>query len=58
MKSHWFISPTGHLFYTVKVLNSWRFIGRDTYIIKEKAKIGAMKNYIQTVFGFEYVGYL
>lgn len=56
-KFHWFISSTGHLFYAAKVLNQWRFIGQDTYVIKEKAKIEAMKKYVTSVFGFEYIGY-
>lgn len=57
-KFHWFISPTGHMFYAAKVLQQWRFIGKDTAVIKEKPTIGAMKKYVSTVFGFEYLGYL
>lgn len=57
-KSHWFMSPTGHMFYAVKVLNQWRFVGRNTYIIKEKQKLHLLKNYVETVFGFSYIGYM
>lgn len=57
-KSHWFMSPTGHMFYAIKVLNNWRFVGRDTYIIKEKPKLKALKIYVETVFGFDYMGYM
>ncbi len=57
-KFHWFISPTGHMFYAAKVFQQWRFIGKDTYVIKEKSKIGAMKKYVETDFGFEYLGYM
>lgn len=57
-KCHWFSSSTGHMFYAVKVLNNWRFIGRDTYIIKEKKKLHEIKTYVKNVFGFHYVGYM
>jgi hypothetical protein len=57
-KSHWFISPTGHMFYAVKILNSWRFIGKSTYIIKETEKFSTLRSYVESVFGFDYVGYM
>ncbi len=57
-KAHWFISPTGHIFYTFKVMNTWRFVGRDTYVIKEINKLSYMKEYVNKVFGFEYLGSL
>ncbi len=57
-KFHWFVSSTGHMFYATKALKQWRFVGKDTYVIKEKASIGSMKKYVETVFGFEYVGYM
>jgi hypothetical protein len=52
------MSPTGHMFYTFKFLKQWRFVGRDTFVIKEKSRIGAMKKYVTGVFGFTYVGYM
>ena len=57
-KKHWFVSPTGHMFYAFKFLKQWRFVGKDTFVIKEKAKIGAMKKYVSSVFGFDYLGYM
>lgn len=55
---HWFSSPTGHMFYAVKVLNKWRFVGKKTYIIKETKKIQELREYVETVFGFDYLGYM
>jgi hypothetical protein len=57
-KSHWFVSPPGYMFSATKVLDSWRFIGQNTYIIKEMNKISQLKTYVKKVFGFEYVGYM
>ncbi len=56
--THWFMSPTGHMFYAVKVTGRWRFIGKSTYIIKEDEKLAGLKKYVQTVFGFDYMGYM
>jgi hypothetical protein len=56
-KKHWFVSPTGHMFYVFKFLGRWKFVGKDTFVIKEKSKIGSMKKYVESVFGFTYIGY-
>jgi hypothetical protein len=58
MKMHWFVSPTGHTFYAVKALHTWRFIGKGTYIIKEFPSFGSLKTWVRTVPGFYYVGAL
>jgi hypothetical protein len=57
-KKHWFVSPTGHMFYAFKFLKQWRFVGKDTWVIKEKPDIASMKKYVAKTFGFEYVGYM
>jgi hypothetical protein len=56
--SHWFMSSTGHMFYAVKALDTWRFIGKSTYIIKEMPSFGSLKKYVEGVFGFKYMGYM
>lgn len=56
--SHWFVSPTGHLFYVSKIMSNWRFIGRDTFIIKENPNFKGLKKYVINTFGFEYLGYM
>lgn len=44
------------MFYAVKVLNNWRFVGKKTYIIKEMEYLKDLKVYVESVFGFEYMG--
>ncbi len=56
--AHWFMSPTGHMFYAIKVMNSWRFVGKDTYIIKDSTKLASLKTYVESVFGFSYIGFM
>ncbi len=57
-KCHYFISTTGQTFYAIKVLGSWRFVGKKTGIIREMNSIAELKKYIKNVFGFYYLGYL
>ncbi len=55
---HWFLSPSGHMFYVAKIIGRWQFVGQNTFIIKDASKFKELRTYVENVFGFDYLGYM